>query len=108
MAVANSIRRCRFLSGEITQKELAKIIGVSRQTLLAIEAGKYPPSLEVAFRIACFFNLSIEDVFFYAPDIEGAPDTKGHKIVEAYLRGDDHNDGQYPTAQCHDVVLVIG
>jgi putative transcriptional regulator len=94
VAVTNSIRRCRFLSGEITQKELAKIIGVSRQTLMAIEAGKYPPSLEVAFRIASFFNLSIEDVFFYAPDIEGAPDTKGHKIVEAYLRGDDPNDVQ--------------
>ncbi len=78
----------------MTQKELAELIGVSRQTVNAIEGSKYPPSLEIAFRIARCFAASVEDVFFYAPDIEGAPDTKGHKIVEAYLRGDDHNDGQ--------------
>ena len=94
MAVTNSIRRCRFICGEMTQKELAQVVGVSRQTIMAIEAGKYPPSLEIAFRIACFFNLSIEGVFFYAPDVEGWPDTKGHKIVEAELRGDDPNNVQ--------------
>ena len=71
MALANVIRRYRFHRGEMTQKELAKLIGVSRQTVIAIEGSKYPPSLEVAFRIAYVFGTSIEDIFFYEPDIEG-------------------------------------
>ncbi len=49
----------------MTQKELAELIGLSRQTIMAIEGNKYPPSLEVAFRIAHVFGISIEDVFFY-------------------------------------------
>ena len=71
MALANLIRRYRFQCGEMTQKELAELIGVSRQTVHAIERGKYSPSLEVAFRIARVFGASIEDIFFYEPDIEG-------------------------------------
>ena len=71
MALANLIRRYRFEHGEMTQKQLADLIGVSRQTVNAIERTKYPPSLEVAFRIAHAFGASIEDVFFYEPDIEG-------------------------------------
>ncbi len=71
MALANLIRRYRFESGEMTQKELAELIGVSRQTVNAIEGSKYSPSLEVAFRIAHAFGTSIENVFFYEADIEG-------------------------------------
>ncbi len=71
MALANIIRQCRFHLGEMTQKELAELIGVSRQTVHAIERGKYSPTLEVAFRIARVFGTSIEDIFFYEPDIEG-------------------------------------
>ena len=55
----------------MTQKELAELIGVSRPTVNAIERNKYPPSLEVAFRIAHAFGTSIESVFFYEPDIGG-------------------------------------
>ena len=70
MALANTIRQLRFHHGEMTQKELAKFVGVSRQTINAIEGGKYPPSLEVAFRIANILCTPLEDVFFYEPDIE--------------------------------------
>lgn len=55
----------------MTQKKLAEYVGVSRRTICAIERGKYPPSLEVTFRIANILCTSIEDVFYYEPDIEG-------------------------------------
>ena len=62
-AVQNRIRRLRFDNGEMTQQTLADRIGVTRQTVNAIELGKYSPSLEVAFRIARVFGVSLEDVF---------------------------------------------
>jgi DNA-binding XRE family transcriptional regulator len=55
----------------MTQKELAKLVGVSRRAVNAIEGNKYPPSLEVAFRIANILCTPLEDVFFCEPDIEG-------------------------------------
>ena len=61
--VANDIRRLRFEHGEMTQSDLAERIGVTRQTIAAIEAGKYGPSLEAAFRIAQVFGVGVEDVF---------------------------------------------
>jgi putative transcriptional regulator len=61
----NQIRRLRFEHGEMTQQELADKAGVTRQTIIAIEAGKYAPSLPLAFRIARAFNASVEDVFQY-------------------------------------------
>jgi putative transcriptional regulator len=61
----NQIRRLRFENGEMTQQELADKTGVTRQTILAIEAGKYSPSLTLAFKIAKTFKVSIEDVFQY-------------------------------------------
>ena len=61
----NNIRRLRFENGEMTQQELADKAGVTRQTIIAIEAGKYSPSLTLAFQIAKAFNVSIEDVFQY-------------------------------------------
>jgi putative transcriptional regulator len=62
-AVQNRIRRLRFDRGEMTQQQLADRIGVTRQTVNAIELGKYSPSLEVAFRIAKVFDVPLEEVF---------------------------------------------
>lgn len=64
-SIANTIRRLRFDHNEMTQKALADAVGVSRQTIVAIEKGKYSPSLEVAFKIADVFNVTIADVFTY-------------------------------------------
>ena len=63
--LTNQIRRLRFEHGEMTQQELADKVSVTRQTIIAIEAGKYAPSLPLAFRIARAFNASVEDVFQY-------------------------------------------
>ena len=60
---SNEIRTLRFLSGEMTQGELGDRVGVTRQTIAAIEQGKYSPSLEVAFRIARVFEKPLEAVF---------------------------------------------
>lgn len=66
--IENQIRRLRFESDEMTQQELAELIGVTRQTVVAIEKGKYAPSLEVAFRIATLFELPLDEVFQYDPE----------------------------------------
>ena len=66
--VTNNIRQLRSDHGEITQGELADRVGVTRQTVNAIEQGKYSPSLEVAFQISRVFGLSLEDVFEYPPE----------------------------------------
>ncbi|GLB65712.1 helix-turn-helix transcriptional regulator [Arthrobacter mangrovi] len=63
--VRNEIRRLRFASGEMTQAELAERIGVTRQTVIAIEQGRYSPSLEMAFQIARVFGVPLDDVFQY-------------------------------------------
>lgn len=63
--VTNDIRRLRFEADEMTQAELAKAVGVTRQTIIAIEQGRYSPSLEVAFQIAGAFGLPLERVFSY-------------------------------------------
>jgi len=63
--IANLIRRLRFDNGELTQEELARRVGVTRQTIIALEAGKYTPSLALAFRIARAFNKGVEAVFQY-------------------------------------------
>ena len=61
--VTNNVRRMRFEHGEMTQQELAERVGVTRQTIIAIEAGKYMPSLPLAFKLARVFNLGVEEVF---------------------------------------------
>lgn len=63
--VTNQMRRLRFEAGEMTQAELADRIGVTRQTVIAIEKGRYSPSLEVAFQIARVFGVGVDDVFGY-------------------------------------------
>ncbi len=66
--VTNSIRSLRFAHQEMTQAGLAKQLGVTRQTIIAIEQGKYSPSLEMAFRIARVFDVPLEQVFQYPQD----------------------------------------
>jgi putative transcriptional regulator len=70
--VTNSIRALRFARDEMTQAELADRVGVTRQTIIAIEQGRYSPSLEMAFQIARVFGLPLDGVFHY-PDTEGEP-----------------------------------
>ncbi len=64
----NEIRTLRFLAGEMTQGDLGDKVGVTRQTIAAIEQGKYSPSLEVAFRIAHVFSKPLEEVFQWQQD----------------------------------------
>jgi putative transcriptional regulator len=64
-SVTNNIRGLRFAQGEMTQAALADRVGVTRQTIIAIEQGRYSPSLEVAFQIARVFNRPLDDVFQY-------------------------------------------
>jgi len=63
--IRSSIRKLRFEHDEMTQEELARRVGCTRQTIISLEQGKYVPSLELAFRIARAFELTVEDVFEY-------------------------------------------
>jgi putative transcriptional regulator len=63
--VGNNIRSLRFHQDEMTQQQLAKLVGVTRQTIIAMEQGKYSPSLDLAFRIALVFGVPLEEVFYY-------------------------------------------
>jgi putative transcriptional regulator len=63
--IKNNIRTLRFFANEMTQQQLAEKAGASRQTIIAVEAGKYAPSLELAFRIAEAFGVTIGEVFSY-------------------------------------------
>lgn len=64
-SITNNVRKLRFENGEMSQQSLADAIGVTRQTVFAIEKGKYSPSLEVAFKIAEAFSVSLDEVFQY-------------------------------------------
>lgn len=66
-ALTNNIRNLRFAKNEMTQQMLAELVGVTRQTIIAIEKGKYSPSLEIAFKIARVFDTSVDAVFEYQP-----------------------------------------
>ncbi|HVW03310.1 MAG TPA: helix-turn-helix transcriptional regulator [Planctomycetaceae bacterium] len=63
--MSNQIRRLRFDHGEMTQADLAQRVGVTRQTIIALEAGKYVPSLTLAFKLARTFGVPVEEVFQY-------------------------------------------
>ena len=63
--ISNNIRKLRFFHDEMTQQQLAEKVGVTRQTIIAMEQDKYSPSLELAFRIARIFNVPLEEVFSY-------------------------------------------
>ncbi len=64
-SITNKVRELRFFADEMTQKELAELVGVSRQTIMAIEKCKYSPTLEVAYKIAEVFGQSLDEVFQY-------------------------------------------
>jgi putative transcriptional regulator len=66
--ISNNIRKLRFNNNEMTQQELADKVGVTRQTIIAIESAKYSPSLELAFRIARVFNVPLEEAFSFEED----------------------------------------
>ena len=66
--ITNNIRTFRFHANEMTQQELADKTGVTRQTIVAIEKGKYSPTLELAFRIAKVFGVSIDEIFAFDPE----------------------------------------
>ncbi|HLC02752.1 MAG TPA: helix-turn-helix transcriptional regulator [Anaerolineales bacterium] len=68
--VTNAVRALRFANGEMTQAELADRVGVTRQTIIAIEQGRYSPSLEMAFQIARAFHVPLDQVFQYPETIE--------------------------------------
>lgn len=70
--VTNSIRALRFANGEMTQADLADRVGLTRQTIIAIEQGKYSPTLEIAFQIARVFRVPLDQAFGY-PDFEEKP-----------------------------------
>ena len=70
--ITNAIRGLRFAHGEMTQAQLAERVGVTRQTIIAIEQGRYSPSLEVAFQIARVFGVPLDAVFQY-PDGQAEP-----------------------------------
>jgi putative transcriptional regulator len=65
LAIANNLRRLRFDHGEMTQDALAKAAGVTRQTIISLEAGRYAPSLELAMRLALVFGRPVDDVFHW-------------------------------------------
>jgi putative transcriptional regulator len=66
--VKNNVRKLRFNHDEMTQEQLAEKVGVTRQTIIAIEGGKYAPSLELAFKIALVFGVPLGEVFSYDPE----------------------------------------
>jgi len=68
-AITNQIRRWRFERGEMTQQGLADACGVTRQTIIALESGRYAPSLELGFRIAHALGVRIEEVFQWLPSV---------------------------------------
>lgn len=68
--VSNNIRKLRFFHDEMTQQQLAEKVGVTRQTIIAMEQEKYSPSLELAFRIARVFDLPLEEVFSFDAETE--------------------------------------
>jgi len=70
LRLGNNIRRCRFNHNETSQEELAKAIGVTRQTIFSIEKGKFAPSTLLALKLARFFGKSVEEIFYIIEDDE--------------------------------------
>lgn len=66
--ISNSLRKLRFNHGEITQAKLAEIVGVTRQTIIALEAGRYTPTLELALKLSTVFDTSVDKVFFWSDE----------------------------------------
>ena len=64
LGIGNNVRKYRFLKDEMTQKDLAQAVGVSRQTIVAIEKGQYSPTLELCFKLSLVFDIPIDQIFF--------------------------------------------
>lgn len=79
--ITNHLRRLRLEHGELTQEALAQKCGVTRQTIISLESGKYMPSLELAFKLAHAFGVKIEDVFVWQPQVARPLDTEGTNNV---------------------------
>ncbi len=79
LVISNNIRKLRFFHNEMTQQELAKKTGVTRQTIVAIENGKYSPTLDLAFRIADVFGIRLEEVFSHEVIENGSKKEDGSK-----------------------------
>ena len=75
-SISNNIRKLRFFHDEMTQQQLAEKVGVTRQTIIAMEKERYSPSLELAFKIAHVFGVPLEEVFCYSPVDQSTPTTK--------------------------------
>ncbi|GHA93674.1 hypothetical protein GCM10009069_15950 [Algimonas arctica] len=65
LQIGNHLRKLRFLKGEMTQAQLSKNVGVTRQTIVALETSRYAPSLELAMKLACVFDCGVDDLFFW-------------------------------------------
>lgn len=65
MSIGTHLRRLRFENGEMTQEALAKSVGITRQTIIALETERYAPSLELAMRLAAIFSCKVDDLFFW-------------------------------------------
>ena len=65
LLIGNQLRKLRFAHDEMTQASLAKIVGVTRQTIVALETGRYAPSLELAMKLSCVFGRSVDELFFW-------------------------------------------
>ena len=65
LLIGNTLRKLRFLHGEMTQAQLAKVVGVTRQTIVALETSRYAPSLELAMKLACVFECTVDELFFW-------------------------------------------
>lgn len=65
MSIGTHLRRLRFENGEMTQEALAKSVGITRQTIIALEGERYAPSLELAMRLAAIFSCKVDDLFFW-------------------------------------------
>jgi DNA-binding XRE family transcriptional regulator len=106
--VTNDIRRLRFAHGEMTQAELAQRIGVTRQTIIAIEQGRYSPSLEMAFQIAGAFGVPLDDVFQYPANgpnlVTMAMNGWGEPEPAWWLNLQAHPD---TTVELHDRTLAV-
>lgn len=89
MGLSNKIREFRFIHGEMTQKELAELVGVSRQTMNSIENNKHAPAIDVVFRIANVFGTHVEDVFRYQGSTEGDPESPDGVSIVVYWDDDD-------------------
>ena len=79
MKLGNNLRRCRFEHGEMSQQALAEAIGVTRQTILSIEKGKFVPSTLLALRLAVFFRMSVEEIFYTVDSEESMPEKEDAK-----------------------------